>query len=73
MSDNAGVVGDWLRSKPGRHYCQTCITENTGVRAPNQPNRLVGPLARAPREWRYSDTLCDGCGRDRKCIAFVGV
>lgn len=72
MSDNAGVVTDWLRSKPGHHYCQKCITENTGVRPPNQMNQIVPPLGQAAKEWRSSHTLCDGCRQERKCIAFVG-
>jgi hypothetical protein len=72
VPDNAEIVTDWLRSKPGRYYCPTCVSENTGVRPAAQANQLVRPLAQAPKEWRHTDTLCDGCGRSRKCIKFVG-
>ena len=72
MPDNAEIVTDWLRSKPDRHYCHSCITENTGIRPAAQVNQIVRPLAQAQREWRYMNTLCDGCGRSRKCIKFVG-
>lgn len=70
--DNAERVTRWLRSKPSRRYCQTCITENTGVGPQAQVNQIVRPLAQAPKEWRYDKTMCDGCGRDRKCVAHVG-
>ena len=69
--DNAGIVTSWLKSKPGNYYCQTCITENTGVKPPAQVNQIVRPLAEA-REWRYMSTQCDGCRRTRKCIRFLG-
>jgi hypothetical protein len=72
MPDNTEIVVSWLRSKPGRYYCQTCITENTGVAPATQVNQIVRPLAPASKEWRYMSTTCDGCGRSRKCIKFVG-
>jgi hypothetical protein len=69
--DNAAIVTSWLRSKPERYYCQSCVSENTGVGPATKVNKIVEPLGNT-REWRYTATLCDGCGRSRKCIKFVG-
>jgi hypothetical protein len=72
MPESAEVVPDWLRSKPGRYYCHSCITENTGVVTSAQASQIERPLAEAPNDWRYMSTTCDGCGRSRKCIKFLG-
>jgi hypothetical protein len=72
MSDNVSTVTGWLRTKPGQYYCQRCITENTGVKPEAQVNQIIRPLEQA-REWRYRKTMCDGCKRERKCVAFAGM
>ena len=72
MTDNAEIITSWLRSKPERYYCHSCISENTGVYPAAQVNKIVRPLAQASKEWRYSSTCCDGCARNRSCIKFVG-
>ena len=69
--DNAAIVTAFLRTKPGRNYCHSCVSENTGVGPAAQVNRIVEPLGNVG-EWRYTATQCDGCGRSRKCIKFVG-
>ena len=71
MPDNVAIVTTFLRSKPERYYCHSCVSENTGVGPAAQVNQIVQPLGNA-REWRYTSTQCDGCGRSRKCIKFVG-
>ena len=71
MPDNATVVTNWLRSKPGRYLCQDCISVHTGVAPVNQVNQIVRPLGQT-REWRYTKAPCAECGRNRKCITFVG-
>jgi hypothetical protein len=70
--ENAERVTSWIQSKPGNYYCQSCITENTGIGPQAQVNKILRPLAQAPKQWSYTSTLCDGCGRTRKCIRFVG-
>lgn len=70
--DNAGRVTGWLRQKRGQYYCQHCISRETGVTPIAQVNQIVRPLAQAPKEWRYEDAPCSGCGRERRCIANVG-
>lgn len=72
LPDNAELVTTFLRSKPERNYCHSCVSENTGVGPELQVNKIVQPLAQSSKEWRYTATLCDGCGRSRKCIKFVG-
>ena len=71
MTDNAEIVTSWLRSKPERYYCHSCISENTGIYPAAHVNKIVRPLA-ASKEWRYTSTSCDGCARNRTCIKFVG-
>ena len=71
MSDNTEIVTAWLRSKATQYFCTSCIMENTSVRPEAQVNQIVRPLEKA-REWRYRKTTCDGCQRDRKCVAFAG-
>jgi hypothetical protein len=71
VSDKAEIVTTFLRSKPERYYCHSCVSENTGVGPETQVNQIVQPLGQS-REWRYGATVCDGCGRSRKCIKFVG-
>jgi len=69
--DNAAIVTSWLRSRRERNYCQTCVSENTGVGPAAHVNKIVRALGNT-HDWRYTDTLCDGCGRSRNCIKFVG-
>jgi hypothetical protein len=71
VTDNAAIITAFLRSKPERYYCHSCVSENTGVGPAAQVKAVLRPLAQS-REWRYTATLCDGCGRSRECIKFVG-
>ena len=71
-TDNAARVTRWLRQRRGNYYCHHCISRETGVTPIAQVNQIVRPLQQAPKEWRYGDAPCSGCGRERKCIAYIG-
>jgi hypothetical protein len=71
-TDNAARVARWLRQRRGNYYCQHCISRESGVTPIAQVNQIVRPLQQAPKEWRYGDAPCSGCGRERKCIAYIG-
>jgi hypothetical protein len=71
-TDNASRVARWLRQRRGNYYCHHCISREAGVTPIAQVNQIVRPLQQAPKEWRYGDAPCSGCGRERKCIAYIG-
>jgi hypothetical protein len=71
-TDNASRVARWLRQRRGHYYCHHCISREAGITPIAQVNQIVRPLQQAPKEWRCGDAPCSGCGRERKCIAYVG-
>jgi hypothetical protein len=70
--DNAGRLASWLRQRRGRYFCHHCLSRETGITPVAQVNQALRPLQQMPKEWRLTEAPCGGCGRDRKCIAFVG-
>ncbi len=71
-TDSASRVARWLRQRRGNYYCHHCISREVGVTPIGQVNQIVRPLQQAPQEWRHGDAPCSGCGRERKCIAYIG-
>lgn len=68
---NAELVMDFLKANKGRYFCHSCTSLNATVRPVNQVNQIIRPLG-LTKEYRYSDTTCSACGKDRACIVFVG-
>ena len=70
--DNASRVTRWLRRRRGNYYCHHCISRETGVMPIAQVNQVCRPLQQSPKEWRFGEAPCAGCGREKKAIAFIG-
>ncbi len=71
-NDPASRVMRWLRQRRGNYYCHHCISRETGVMPAAQINQICRPLQKAPKEWRFGEAPCAGCGRERKAIAYIG-
>ena len=71
-TDAASRVARWLRQRRGNYYCFHCISRETGVMPIAQVNQICRPLQKSPKEWRFGEAPCAGCGRELKAIAYVG-
>jgi len=66
--DNTDKVVGFLQQKMGDWYCDSCISEATGVKPPNQVNQITRPLGRAGSSFkRIPKQTCTGCDHLRTC------
>jgi hypothetical protein len=68
---NAQIVTDFLKANKSRYFCHSCVSAGTGVTPQAQVNQIIRPLEHA-KEYRYMQTTCSECSRDRKCVGYFG-
>ena len=68
--DNASLVKDFLLKNQGQFFCNSCISDKTGITPPNQVNQLTRPL-RGVKPYRSGFMTCSVCRQTRECISFA--
>ena len=66
---NADTVRAFLSDKRGLWFCDSCISEATGIKPVNQVNQLTRPLVFPGSPFsRAEGVSCSECGKPRTCI-----
>ena len=70
--ENLYKVVAFLKANKKTWYCDACISDDTGIKPPNQINQLTHPLEAAKSEFqRMPSTLCAKCGKNRICTRSI--
>lgn len=69
---NTDKVRAFLSRNAGLWFCDSCISNGTGIRTANQVNQLARPLACPCSPFcRSEGTTCSKCGEMRLCTKAV--
>lgn len=71
MVQRVDQVSGFLRFRPGKYFCDKCISLLTGIEPPNQVNQLTRGLGAAGTPFHRVEAKCSNCQEKRMATAYL--